>query len=157
MPHGESCNYSNSEQKESHMARVAGRLGNIYVDTSSAGNGSAGPVHFLNKWALDGTADQFDVTAFGDGSKVYVQGLPDAKGTASGFYDATATTGSQALFAMAQSGVARQCYLYPTTPSTAGPYFFGTAFFSASYDIDVSQSANISMTFSAATPFQVVG
>lgn len=139
------------------MARIPGRNGAVYIDQTSGATGSASPVSFISKWSLAANSDQFDVTALGDGSKVYVAGLPDAKGTVSGFFDDTASTGSTSLFTVAQSALARKTYLYPKTPSSAGPYFWGTCFWSFSYDIDVGGAVAISGDFAAATPLAVVG
>ena len=139
------------------MARIAGRNGAVYVDQTSAGTGSAAPMNFISKWGLASVSDQYEVTALGDGSKVYVAGLPDASGSVSGFYDDTVSTGSTALFTIAQSAVARKSYFYPKTAATAGPYWYGTAFWSFSYDIDVGGAVAISGDYAAATPFFVVG
>jgi hypothetical protein len=54
-------------------------------------------------------------------------------------------------------GDARRVYLYPTTPSSAGPYWFGTAFFDFNIDTDVAGVVSINGTWSAATPFAKVG
>lgn len=139
------------------MARVAGRRGHVYIDQTAGASGAATPCSFLSKWSMEATFEQVEVTAFGDTTKTYISGLPDAKGSASGFFDDTSTTGSQALLAVATSGLARKTYLYPTTPSAAGPYFFGTAFWSTSYDVDVAGPSAISMTWAAATSFASVG
>ena len=139
------------------MARIKGSGGDVYVDQSSNGSGSASPLRYASKWTLDGETEQIEVTAFGDTTKTFIAGLPNAQGTISGFYDDTASTGSTALFAMSQSGVARKTYFYPKTPSTSGPYWFGTANWSVSYETDVSGAVTISGTWSAATSFSAVG
>lgn len=41
----------------------------------------------LNKWDLSLDKDQVKVTCFGDTNQIYVEGLPDIKGSYSGFYD----------------------------------------------------------------------
>ena len=64
------------------MARIAGRNGRVYIDV--AGGGNASPLPFVAKWTLNAVTDKTDVTAMGDGSKVYVAGLPDASGSFSG-------------------------------------------------------------------------
>lgn len=139
------------------MARVSGRGADFWMDQSAGGTGQATPVRYLSKWSLNGTTQNQEVTAFGDTSRVYIQNLPDAQGAVSGFYDSAATTGSQALFTISQGGVARKAYMYPTTPSASGPYFFGTIFFSTSYDVDVSGPVAISGTWAAATSINAVG
>lgn len=135
------------------MARIAGRTGNIYVDQSDAGTSSATALLYSAKWTLDASTDTFDVSAFGDTTKTYVTGLANAQGTANGFYDDATATGSTRLFTVATSAVARKTYLYPKTPTTAGPYFFGTAFWDVSYDADANGAVAISANFNAATPF----
>jgi hypothetical protein len=139
------------------MARYKGSGGDVYVDQSSAGSGSASPMRYISKWTLDGETEQIEVTAFGDSTKVFTAGLPNAQGTVSGFADDTATTGTTALFTMSQSGVARKTYFYPKTPSTSGPYWFGTANWSISVETDVQGAVSITGSWSAATGFQVVG
>lgn len=139
------------------MARIKGSGGDVYVDQSSAGASAATPMRYVSKWTLDGSTDTIPVTAFGDTTQVFLTGLPNAQGTVSGFYDDTATTGSIALFTMSQSGVARKTYLYTKTPSTSGPYWFGTANWSVSYETDVTGAVAISGTWSAATSFAAVG
>lgn len=132
------------------MARIAGRNGSLYMNLTSGG--TAEPVAFLNKYTIDFMTDRFDVTSFGDSNKVYVAGLPDAKGTFAGFYD----TATVQMYTAAQDGVARKFYLYPTTASTS-QYWFGTAFFDMSVDGSVDGPVAISGSFSAATAIPKVG
>ena len=67
------------------MGRIAGRNGRVYMGLASGG--TAEPIAFLKTWSINFSVDKFDVTAFGDGNKVYVGGLPDASGEFDGFYD----------------------------------------------------------------------
>lgn len=136
------------------MPRVAGRQGHLYVEQSGS---TASPLVFINKWSLNATTDKYEVTSFGDTTKTYVTGLPDAQGSFSGFYDDTASTGSTNLFTLAQSGTAKKVYLYPTTPASTGPYFYGTAFIDFSVDTDLNGATTISGTFSAASSWAKVG
>lgn len=136
------------------MARVAGRQGQLYVQLDQA---QASNLLYIQNWSLNANVDKFEVTAFGDTTKTYVAGLPDAQGSFSGFFDDTATTGSAYLFSVASAGIAKKVYLYPTTPATTGPYFFGTAFLDFSVTTDVGGATQISGTFAAATPFAKVG
>lgn len=132
------------------MARIAGRNGALYMNLTSGG--TAEPVAFLNQWTLDQATDRTDVTAFGDTTKTYVSGLPDAQGNYSGWYDnATAQ-----FYTAALDGVARKFYLYPDR-TNASQYFWGTAFVDMSIDISVDGAASISGTYAAATPFAKVG
>lgn len=133
------------------MARIAGRNGRIYLAIASGG--TAEPLPFAAEWEINFVTDKFEVTALGDGTKVYVAGLPDASGTWSGFYDdATAQS-----FTAAQDGVARAFYLYPKTPATAGPYFWGTILPDITLSGGVGSSVNMSASWNAATAIQKVG
>src|SRR5258708_3687140 len=91
------------------MARYSGRTGVGYLGSTTGG--AAGTVIGLSKWSLDETTDKQDCTAFGDLNKVYVQGLPDKKGTVSGFWDNVA---SDTLFSAAAANGGVNLYLYPT-------------------------------------------
>lgn len=126
------------------MARIHGRKGRLYVDLTGAG--SAAPVAYLSQWSMDFTSDRVDVTAFGDSNKTYVQGLADASGTYSGFYD----TESAQLYTAATDGAARKFYLYPTTDDNA-EYFWGTAFFDFSISSGVDKAVEISGSYQAAS------
>lgn len=139
------------------MARFKSAAGAVWIDQSSGASAQATPLYYINKWTLDGETEQIEVTSFGDSTKTYLSGLPNAQGTLTGFADNTATTGSTWLFNAAQTGSARRLYLYPTTPSASGPYYYGTANVSVSYENDVSGAAAISITWSAATSFYAVG
>ncbi len=132
------------------MARIGGRNATMYANITSAG--TAEPVAFLSSWELSAVSDRFEVTAFGDTTKTYVAGLPDATGSYSGFYDnATAQT-----FTAALDGVARKVYLYPDRTNT-GQYFWGTAFLDFSVSGEVNGATEMSGSWSAATPFAKVG
>jgi hypothetical protein len=123
------------------MARFHGRFGSLYVDL--AGGGSASPVANLDKWTVDRVTDKVDVTAMGDSNKTYVTGLPDAKGTFSGFFDDTAAD----LYAAASDGVARSFYLYAKLPK---PYWYGQAYFDQSSTGGVKEAVAVSGSWVAA-------
>lgn len=132
------------------MARIAGRNGALFAGITSGG--TAEPIAYLTQWTLDASSDRTDVTAFGDTAKAYVQGLPDAQGTFSGWYDSA----SAQLYTAAVDGVARKTYLYPdrTTPSV---YFFGTCFYDFSIDTSVDGAVSISGSWASATSMSKVG
>jgi hypothetical protein len=134
------------------MARIAGRGGRAYVGLASS-SASAEPVAFIAKWNIDSDSERYDVTSQGDTSKAYVQGLPDAKGSFSGFFDVA----SAQLYTAAADGLARKTYLYPDQANNPGVYWFGTAFWSFSVDVPVDGAAAVSGSWAAATPFQKVG
>lgn len=133
------------------MARIAGRRGQLYVGLASD-TAVASPVPFMKKYTFDSKVGSFDVTAFGDTTKVYVADLPDAQGTFDGFYD----TATAQLYTAAADGLARRTYLYPDN-SIPGTYFMGTAIFDMSIDVDVNGAAAVAGTFKAFTPFSKVG
>lgn len=133
------------------MARNSGTTGRVYMALASGG--SAESVAYLAKWSLSQSVDFYDVTSFEDATKTNVAGKPDASGTFSGFWD-DATVQS---YTAALDGVARKIYLYPKTPSSSGPYWFGTAFADFSIDVDANGANTVSGTFKAATPFAKVG
>jgi hypothetical protein len=126
------------------MARVAGRRGRLYAGIASD-TAAAEPIAFLNTWSLDQSVDNIDVTSFGDTTKTYVAGMPDATGSFGWFYD-TAT---------AQDGLARRFYLYPDI--TDGDYFFGTALFDFSVTAATDGAVTVSGNWAAASSIQKAG
>lgn len=132
------------------MARIAGRNGRIYLAIASAG--TAEPIAFQNKWSLNSASDKIEVTAFGDGNKVYVAGLPDASGDFSGFYDdATAQT-----YTASQDGQPRKFYLYPSILTTT-QYFFGTVLVDFGIESGVADAVTSTASWSAASAIAKVG
>lgn len=123
------------------MARFHGRSGALYVDL--AGGGTPAPVVNIAKWTMDRSTDKVEDTALGDSNKVYLSGLPDAKGTFSGFLDDSA----QQLYAAASDGVARKFYLYARVPDV---YWYGTALFDMSAAGGVAEAVTISGNWTAA-------
>lgn len=133
------------------MARIHGRNGRIYLAIASGGTAEALP--FAASWSINFATEKAEVTAFGDATKIYVAGLPDASGEWSGFYDdATAQS-----FSAAQDGVARAFYLYPKTPASSGPYFWGTILPDISLNGTVSGAVEMSASWNAATAINKVG
>jgi hypothetical protein len=43
----------------------AGRTGRLYIDTGTAGTGSAVQASLISKWNIDKSAEEFDGTSFG--------------------------------------------------------------------------------------------
>lgn len=134
------------------MARNHGRRGRLYVGIASD-SASAEAVAYLSKWSVAFSTDNVDVTANGDANKTYVAGLPDASGSFSGFYD----DASAQTYTAATDGLARRFYLYPTTPSNTGPYWFGTALFDFNAEADVSGAVTVSGDFQAASAVAKIG
>jgi hypothetical protein len=133
------------------MAKIAGRRGRVYVGLASD-SAVASPVANLSQWSLSGSSENLDATSFGDTTKTYVLGLPDASGSFAGFYDSA----SDQLYTASQDGLARKTYLYPDT-AQPGTYWFGTAFWDFSVDVPVGGIVSISGSFVAATPLAKVG
>jgi len=132
------------------LARIAGRNGRFYLAIASGG--TAEPIAFQNKWSLNSSSDKIEVTAFGDGNKVYVAGLPDASGAVSGFYDdATAQT-----YTASQDGQPRKMYLYPSL-LTATQYFFGTVLVDFAAESGVADAVTSAANWSAASTVFKVG
>lgn len=131
---------------------VHGRAGRIYVGLAS-GTAEAQAVANLTEWTMDFSVDDVEVTTFGDSNKVYVAGLPDASGSFSGFFD----TASAQLYTAATDGAARRFYLYPSTPATAGPYWFGTGIFDFSVQTSVGDAVKVSGDFKATSAVAKVG
>jgi len=67
--------------------RLHGSLGQVRMDPLGIGGAAAVAVASINKWDLDISRDQVKVTCFGDSNQIYVEGLPDIKGSYGGFYD----------------------------------------------------------------------
>lgn len=124
------------------MARYHGSKGAVYGSTTGAG--TAGPVISLSKWSLTKATDKVDVTAFGDLNKSYVQGLPDIKGSVSGYFDSADDT----LFDASESTDGVKLYLYPST-LYPNAYHYGPAWLDASIDVSVTGAVTVAGNFVA--------
>ena len=82
--HGAST-VSGSADEEGVMAIKTGRYGKVFWD--AAGGTTFAEVISLNAWSLDAATELEDVTCFGDTTKVYIPGMPDAKGEIGGFWN----------------------------------------------------------------------
>jgi hypothetical protein len=126
------------------MAKAHGKNSGIYV--SPTGTGVAVPITTLSKWTLDRTTDTVETTTFGEANKTYVQGLPDLKGSISGFWDSA----SDPLYLAGTSPDGVKMYLYPDRLNTPTVYDYGPAWLNTSIDVDVSGAVAISGSFVAA-------
>jgi hypothetical protein len=124
------------------MARYAGRKGVVYISTSLAGVASL--VASMNHWTVDRTTDKIDVTSFADLNKTYVQGLPDLKGTFSGFWDDTES--KPMAGAASTSGI--NMYLYPSADAPS-KFWYGPAWLDMSMDTSVAGAITLSGNFAA--------
>jgi hypothetical protein len=114
----------------------------VYLATD--GSGAAASVSTLNSWSLDRATDKIDVTCFGDTNKVYVQGLPDLKGSFEGVWDDADTK----VFTAAASTAAVRMYLYPSSDALT-KYAYGIAWLDASINVGVADAIKISGDFVA--------
>jgi hypothetical protein len=111
---------------------------------------AASPMAFQASWSINMVTDKQDVTAFGDGNKVYVAGLPDSSGDFSGFMDdATSQT-----YIAATDGLARNFYLYPDAINDPSVYWFGTVLPDASFDGAIGGAVNFKASWNAASKVQ---
>lgn len=122
------------------MARYHGGKAVIYMSTS--GSGTATATVSLSEWTLDKSTEKVDVTAFGDTNKRYVEGLPDVKGTISGYFDDT----NDALFDASESTDGVKLYLYPSSLVTTN-YHYGTAWLDASISVPAKGPITIKGSF----------
>ncbi len=130
------------------MPRRHGRNGQVYVGLTSAAQ--ATPLPFQAAWSINQVTDKDDVTAFGDGNKVYVAGLPDASGDFGGFLDdATSQT-----YIAAVDGLARKFYLYPDATNSPNVYWFGTILPDLSSDGAIGGAVNFKSSWNAASAIQ---
>ena len=93
----------------------------------------------LNKWSLDLATDKSDVTCFGDTNKVYVQGLPDLKGSVAGVFDDQ----EDALFVAADATVPVDLELMPVS-SVATIKWAGPAWLDAAIDCPANGPVTVS-------------
>jgi hypothetical protein len=134
------------------MARVHGRKGRVYIGIASD-TAAAESLPYTATWSISFATDNAEVTALGDTGKVYVAGLPDVSGSFSGFLDdATAQT-----YTAAADGLARRFYMYPSTPSLTGPYWFGTVLADYTAEGDVGDAVKMSGDWSAASAVAKIG
>jgi hypothetical protein len=130
------------------MVRRHGRNGQVYIGVTSAA--AASPCAFQASWSINMVTDKADVTAFGDGNKVYVAGLPDASGDFSGFMDQST---SQTYIA-ATDGLPRNFYLYVDVTNDPNVYWFGTVLPDFSADGAIGGPVNMKASWNAASKVQ---
>lgn len=122
-----------------------GSKGEIKMDPAGGTGAAAVAVASMNSWTLNMARDKADVTAFGDPNKVYVQGLPDIKGTVGGWFD----TDDVSIFDVALGDTSAWLEL---TPSSLFPTFLwkGLAWLDAAIDVKATGAVAISGNFVAA-------
>jgi hypothetical protein len=110
---------------------------------------AASPCAFVTDWTISKTTEKTDVTAQGDGNKVYVAGLPDASGDFSFWYDDASTQ----TYAAATDGLPRSFYLYESSLTVAN-YWFGVILPDFSVAGGVGAAVSGKAAWSAAGPVQ---
>lgn len=123
--------------------RLHGAYGQVKMDP--AGGSTLVVVGSLNKWDLDMSRDKVKVTAFNDPNQVYVQGLPDIKGTYGGWYDPV--DGSD-LFDAAFGTAKPSLELYPNKDATQK--WAGRALLDSHISVDSNGGVAVSGAFVAA-------
>lgn len=112
---------------------------------STTGAGAATSFANMTNWSINANTDKFEVTAFGDGNKTYVQGLKDVQGAFQGFYDDSASAN---LFTAADSADGVKLYLYPSSDAIT-KYAYGPAWVDASITSEVGGVVRVSASFAA--------
>jgi len=130
------------------MNRMYGSKGQILMDPAPPTPPTAAvpvPLASMNSWTLNMARNKADVTSFGDPNLVYVQGLPDLKGTMGGWYDSD----DLAIFDAALGEVA---VLLELVPSTLLPTMMwkGLGWLDASIDVKATGAISLAGTFVAA-------
>jgi len=126
------------------MARRHGSKGKVMMDPTGAT--SYVVVASLDKWTLSLATDKAEVTSFQDPNKVYVQGVPDIKGTVGGNWD----DADLSLFNVALGTVAPALELFPSTLGPPTAIFKGPAWMDANIDVDAKGKVSIGGNFVAA-------
>ena len=125
------------------MARLAGDNGTVYLGIADTA-ASASPLPFIAKYTISWKTDKYDVTAMGDGQKIYVGGLKDASGSFNGWFD----DASNQTYTAATDGAPRKMYLYPNAADSS-KYFFGYVVADMSIDCCVGGGVAMSADWAA--------
>jgi len=125
------------------MNRQHGSHGQIKMDPT--GGATTALIASMNAWTLNMARDRADVTAFGDTNKIYVQGLPDYKGTIGGWFD----TDELSVFEAAMGNVAVALELIPTSlmPTI---FWQGLAWLDAAIDVKSTGAVAVTGNWTAA-------
>jgi hypothetical protein len=127
------------------VARRAGRNARVFM--SLASGGTAEPIAFVKSNSLSAATDKFEVTAFGDGNKIYVAGLPDSSGSFDFWYDDATTQ----TYTAAVDGIARKFYFYPDFVNSPTVYWYGTWLVDFSITATVDGAIDGSASWNAAS------
>ncbi|MEK9722014.1 MAG: hypothetical protein VW405_00840 [Rhodospirillaceae bacterium] len=126
------------------MAKYSSKQAALYMSTSGAA--VAVPLPGTYSFTINKTTDRVEVTAFGDGTKSYVQSFPDVQGDFAVRFDDT----DDSYFDAAESTTAVKIYAYPSRDAPT-IYHYGTAWVDASMECTVDGAVNITGSFAAAS------
>jgi hypothetical protein len=127
--------------------RLHGSHGQVKMDPT--GGSTAVAVAGLDKWELDMAKDHVRVTAFGDTNHVYVDGLPDLKGSYGGWFDPVDGLG---LFAIIFGTVKPYFELYPNDADTDIKWS-GKGLVDGKITVDANGGVAVSGSFVGAGPW----
>ena len=127
------------------MAIKTGRYGRILWDPTGAGSPSGSPLISMDSWKLSLKTPKNKVTCFDDENEVYVPGLKDISGSASGFWNSD----NVALFDAADAEIPGYMELIPNSTEPTF-YWKGPAYMDADIDCSVQGSPKVSGSFVAA-------
>jgi hypothetical protein len=131
------------------MAIQRGIYGQVGWDP--AGGSAIVPIISVNAWTGEFTTEYENVTCFGDTNKVYLPGMPDAKGSLGGFFNSA----ELALFRAALNPTPGMLKLTPNI-NEAAIFFQGKAYMSASIDCSL-EAPKVTGTWQAAGSWAVPG
>jgi hypothetical protein len=125
--------------------RLHGSRGQVQLDP--LGGAALVPVASLNKWDLDISRDHVKVTAFEDLNQVYVDGLPDIKGTYGGFFD---PADGLVIFDVILGTVKPALRLIPDRIDNPTIFFGGRASLDGKISVDAQGAVSVGGSFVAA-------
>jgi len=131
--------------------RLHGSHGSMGMDPTGAGGVLALAVASINKWDLDLGKDKVKVTCFGDTNQVYVDGLPDIKGSYAGAYD---PADGLIIFDVIFGTVKPYLKLLPYLP-TPDVFFGGKALIDGKVSCDANGAVTIGGSFVAGGPWEI--
>lgn len=127
--------------------RIHGSRGQMMMDPT--GGATLVAIASLNKWDLDIAKDHVKVTCFGDTNQIYVDGLPDIKGSYAGFYDpADGLVIFDVIF-----GVVKPALALRADALTPLVQFAGKATLDGKISVDANGAVSIGGAFVAAGPW----
>jgi hypothetical protein len=129
--------------------RIHGYKGDVKADPT--GGATAVSVASINSWSASFATTKTNVTCFNDPNLIFVQGLPDIKGSLTGYWDKTDRT----LFEVAFGTVAAMLELYPSSLEPTY-YWTGLAWMDAAIDVKVDGAVTIKSDFAAAGPWTML-